>query len=105
MDLKWYYNVESNGTDTAVASLYKANGCLVLQVYEGKDCYFSRPCGEYSCHIDKIKIPYEVVNKFVKEQCSDISDDEKNKAAFEFVCKLIKEDFDDQTDTILNLFS
>ena len=75
MDLKWDYAAKNNGTTEAVATLYKANGCPVLQVYKGKDSYFSRPCGEYACHVDKVKITYETVDQFTKRQCSDVPND------------------------------
>lgn len=103
MDLKWYCDTKNNGTDNAVATLYKANGCPVLEVYEGKDCYFSRPCDKYACHVSELKIPYEVVNNFIKEQCSGVTDDQKNDAKLEFVCKLVKVDFDNQVNAILKL--
>lgn len=105
MDLKWYYSAENNGTTDPVATLYKANGCPVLQVYKGKDAYFSRLCGEYACHIDKVEIPYEVVNNFVEEHCSDVPDNDKNKLKLRHASVLIQVDFDKQSDTILSLFS
>lgn len=105
MDLKWYYAAENDGKTSPVATLYKANGCPVLQVYKGKDAYFSRPYGEYAQHIDRIKVTYEVANNFVKEQYSDVPKNEQNELKLKFVCGLIESDFENQVNTILSLFS
>lgn len=105
MDLKWYYTAENNGTTEAVATLYKANGCPVLQVYKGKDCYFSRPCGEYACHIDRIKVPYEDANSFVENQCSNVPDSKKNSLKLKYACCVIESNLRNQADTISSLFS
>lgn len=104
MDLKWDYAAKNNGTTEAVATLYKANGCPVLQVYKGKDSYFSRPCGEYACHVDKVKITYETVDQFTKRQCSDVPNDKKKEIKLKLACNLIKKDFDSQARTIVSLF-
>lgn len=104
MDLKWDYAAKNNGTTEAVATLYKANGCPVLQVYKGKDSYFSRPCGEYACHVDKVKITYETVDHFTKQQCSDVPNDKKKEIKLKLACNLIKKDFDSQARTIVSLF-
>ncbi len=105
MDLKWDYAAKNNGTTEAVATLYKANGCPVLQVYKGKDSYFSRPCGEYACHVDKVKITYETVDHFTNRQCSGVPNDKKKEIKLKYACDLIKQDFDSQADTISRLFS
>ena len=104
MDLKWDYAAKNNGTTEAVATLYKANGCPVSQVYKGKDSYFSRPCGEYACHVDKVKITYETVDQFTKRQCSDVPNDKKKEIKLKLACNLIKKDFDSQARTIVSLF-
>lgn len=104
MDLKWYYTAENDGKTSPVATLYKANGCPVLQVYKGKDAYFSRPYGEYAQHIDRIKATYEDVNRFVEEQC-EVPNNLKNEAKLKFACASIEVDFRNKADAILTLFS
>lgn len=105
MNVKWYYEVENDGKTAPVATLYKANGCPVLQVYKGKDAYFTRPYGEYAQHIDRIQVSYELANNFVQEQCYNVPDNKKNELKLKFVCGLIETNFDNQVNTIFNLFS
>ncbi len=105
MDLKWYYSAENNGTTDPVATLYKANGCPVLQVYKGKDCYFSRLCGKYACHVDMVKVTYEDVNLHTEKQCAGVPDDKKKEIKLKFACNLIESDFNNEVNTILSLFS
>lgn len=105
MDLKWDYSAKNDGTTKPIATLYKANGCPVLQVYKGKDCYLSRPCGDYAQHIDRIKVPYEDANLFVEEQKAIIAEGEKEISKVEYACALFESNFQKQSNTILSLFS
>lgn len=104
MDSKWDYAAKNNGTTEPVATLYKANGCPVLQVYKGKDSYFSRPCGKYACHVDVVKVTYETVNHHTAKQCAGVPDDKKKEIKLKLACSLIKKDFDSQARTIVSLF-
>lgn len=108
MDSKWDYTAKNNGTTEAVATLYKANGCPVLQVYKGKDAYFSRPYGEYAQHINRIKVTYEVVNRFVEEEEEKgafFTESERKLEKIRFACAFFESDFKMQVNTILSLFS
>lgn len=109
MNLKWYYDTENDGTTSPVATLYKENGCPVLQVYEGKDAYFSRSYSEYSQHINRIKVTYEVVNQFVEEEEKKrdtiFTESERKLEEVKVACALLESNFKMQVNTILSLFS
>lgn len=105
MDLKWDYTAKNNGTTEPVATLYNTNGCPVLQVYKGKDAYFSRPYGEYAQHIDRIKVPYEDANRFVEKQKAIIAKDEKEISKVKYACALFESNFEKQVNAILSLFA
>lgn len=105
MNLKWYYATENDGTTSPIATLYKANGCPVLQVYKGKDAYFSRPYGEYAQHIDRIKVTYEDAVNFVDKQRSIIQKGKEEETKIKYACSLFESNFNKQVDNILTLFA
>lgn len=106
MNLKWEYHAENIGTNEPVAKLLKGGGNItVLQVYAGTDCYFTRPCGDYAQHIDRIKVPYEDANLFVENQKEIITKGEKEISKVEYACALFESNFQKQSNTILSLFS
>lgn len=106
MNLKWEYHAENIGTDEPVAKLLKGGGNItVLQVYAGTDCYFTRPSKEYSCFIDRAKVPYEDVNNFMVSQRSVIPMGKENESAIKYACIAIETNFKRQANIILNLLA
>lgn len=105
MNLNWEYHTENFNSDNVVATLYKRKNIPVLQVYEGRDCYFSRPYGEYAQHIDMIKVPYEVADRFLSEQKDIIAAEEKEISEVKYVCTLFESNFKMQVNMILSLFA
>ncbi len=105
MNLKWEYHTENFGSDNVLATLYKGDNTPVLQVYAGRDCYFSRSYGKYACFIDRIKVPYSDVLNFIESQRSVIHMGKENEEAIKFCCLAIETNFKRQANEILNLLA
>lgn len=91
----WTYYSNNICTDFAVATYTNNNGVHILDVFEGRDCHFSRPVHPF---FSSCKVSY--FSEMNEEEEKGLSTDEILLKRLKNGCKMIEENYNEQVEKI-----